>query len=206
MRYSFPMIQIVLIALGLSMDAFAVSVSSGMCLKGLKPWQALRAAAFFGAFQALMPLLGWLAGAFFKGYIQSFDHWIAFALLCFIGGKMSYEALKEILAERRRGPGAACEAVKADSGGITRLWPLTVLSIATSIDALAVGLSLSMLGQAILVPALVIGAITFALCLFGVFFGKRIGSALGEWAEVLGGLVLIGIGIKIIVEHIAKGL
>lgn len=200
------MVQIVLIALSLSMDAFAVSISSGMCGRELKAWQVLRACLFFGGFQALMPITGWFLGGIFKSYIASFDHWIAFGLLAVIGGKMAFEAAREIAKARKMGPeqrrAEACEISKDSAGGVAKLGSLTVLAIATSIDALAVGLSLSLIGQGILMPSLAIGAITFAVCLFGLEFGKRLGSAFGEWAEVLGGTALVCIGAKIAVDHL----
>ncbi len=194
----------IFIAIGLAMDAFAVSISSGICIKKISLFHVLRACFFFGAFQALMPLAGWFLGALFKAYIAAFDHWIAFGLLVFIGGKMGFEALKEIFIERKKGAQAACDLVKTESGGITKLGTLSVLALATSVDALAVGVSLSLLGQGILLPAAVIGGITFILCLLGLEFGKRLGSAFGEWSEVIGGLALIGIGLKILIEHLSR--
>jgi manganese efflux pump family protein len=200
------MIQIVLIALSLSMDAFAVSISSGMCGRELKAWQVVRACLFFGGFQALMPIIGWFLGGIFSSYIASFDHWIAFGLLAIIGGKMAFEAAREIAKNRKLGPeerkAEACEVSKDSAGGIRKLGSLTILAIATSMDALAVGLSFSVIGQGILMPSLVIGAITSGICFFGLEFGKRLGSAFGEWAEILGGAALVGIGAKIAIDHL----
>ncbi len=195
------MLQTVLIALGLSMDAFAVSVTSGMCSRDLRPVHALRGAFSFGLFQFLMPIAGWLLGVAFRGYIQGFDHWIAFGLLAFIGGKMAAESFS--------GTEAACED-EEEAGGARKTdisdgRTLLTLSVATSIDALAVGLSFSLLGTPVLSPAAVIGAITFAVCLIGFEFGKRIGAALERWAQTLGGLALVGIGVKILIEHLAVG-
>jgi manganese efflux pump family protein len=204
------MIQIVLIAVSLSMDAFAVSISSGMCGRGLKPIRVLRACLFFGGFQAIMPIAGWFFGGLFKEYIGGFDHWIAFALLAIIGGKMAFEAIKKIAENKKLSAeekaALACSESKESSGGITKIGPLTILAVATSIDALAVGLSLSLLGQGIIIPAIAIGAITFAICLFGLEFGKRLGRAFGEWAEIAGGMALIAIGVKIAVEHLSRSI
>jgi manganese efflux pump family protein len=191
------MLQTVLIAVGLSMDAFAVSLTSGMCSKELSPLHVLRGAFFFGIFQFFMPVVGWLLGITLRGYIQGFDHWIAFSLLFFIGSKMVMESRK-----------ASCD--DEDDRGQSRtdvrdIKTLLTLSVATSIDALAVGLSFSLLGTDVWGPAATIGAITFAVCLAGFEFGKRIGSVLERWAETIGGLVLIGIGIKILVEHLLIG-
>lgn len=197
------MAQLALIALGLSMDAFSVSVVSGICHTGLRKRQALRAAAFFGFFQGAMPLLGWLIGSLFSGRIENLDHWVAFGLLAVIGGKMAFEAGKE-LANRRRG-GDGCREDGKEAGGITRLGSLLVLSFATSIDALAVGVSLNLLGLNVFLSALFIAVVTFSLSLVGVLGGRRLGRVLGEWAEMAGGLVLVAIGAKILIEHLSGG-
>jgi putative Mn2+ efflux pump MntP len=212
------MIQTLLVALGLSMDAFAVSVSSGICIKEIRAFHAFRAALFFGLFQALMPVAGWLLGTAFRSYINGFDHWIAFALLALIGAKMVRESLAKDETVACEDPAAAGEpSLPGDAGAaatdavgaaaakadIRDLRTLLVLSVATSIDALAVGLSYSMLGADILFPALAIGIVTFAVCVAGFEFGKRIGTVLERRAETVGGLVLIGIGIKILVQHLA---
>lgn len=184
-----------LVGLGLTMDAFAVSVSSGMCIKALRFFHALRASLFFGLFQFGMPVIGWSLGYLFKDYITAFDHYLAFCLLAIIGGKMVFEALRD----RKR---AACDDDAAKTN-VKSLKTLLLLSVATSIDALAVGVSYSFLGTPILLPAAIIGLTTLAFCLLGFEFGKRIGAGLKDWAEVIGGLVLIGIGTKILVEHLA---
>jgi putative Mn2+ efflux pump MntP len=187
-----------LIGLALSMDAFAVSVSASICTAFIPFATGLRAAFFFGLFQFAMPILGWLLGGAFKQLIQSYDHWIAFALLSFVGGKMLWEGL------RARNPASCPDPEEEKSHGIMKLNTLFVLSVATSIDALAVGLSFSILGSPILGPAAVIGATTFVTCLLGVQFGKRLKGLLGEWAEIIGGSVLVAIGLKILVEHFVK--
>lgn len=181
---------ILLIAVGLAIDAFAVSVTSGFMIRPLNIRLALRIAAFFGLFQALMPLVGWLAGIGLSVLIARVDHWIAFGLLVFIGGKMIVESF------RFRDTAAA----KGSLGWLT----LLLLSVATSIDALAVGLSLSLLQVFIVTPALVIGGVTFGLSLAGVWIGKRFGHCFEKKLEILGGLILIGIGVKILWDHLLK--
>jgi len=183
-------LTLVLIAVGLSMDAFAVSITSGIAMKRLHVGHALRIAFFFGAFQMLMPILGWLAGISLRDLIMTWDHWIAFILLAWIGGKMVYEATK----------GDSCERASSEP---LALQVLLVLSIATSIDALAVGLSLSFLDVSIAGPALVIGLITFVISFLGVVLGDRLGCLMGKRMEIAGGVILVGIGLKILVEHLA---
>jgi putative Mn2+ efflux pump MntP len=192
------MLTYLLVAVGLSMDAFAVSVSSGICIKDLRFRHALRASLSFGLFQFLMPIAGWLLGGTFRTHIQRFDHWIAFGLLAFVGGKMALESF-EI-----EDP-ASCDDEQARKS-ILDPKTLLVLSVATSIDALAVGLSYSMLNEPILLPSTIIGLVTFALCLVGTEFGKRIGAKLERWAELAGGVVLVGIGLKIAIEHLLKAI
>ena len=190
------LVSYILVAIGLAMDAFAVSISSGICIPDLRPRHALRAAAAFGLFQFLMPVAGWLLGSTFSGLIQGFDHWIAFGLLAIVGGKMIFEAIKARNEE-------ACED-DGKAASILSLPGLLVLSVATSIDALAVGLSYSVLGTPILLPAAIIGLVTFALCVVGCEFGKRIGAKFERWATLAGGLVLVGIGAKIAIEHLVR--
>lgn len=179
-------VSVALIGLSLSVDAFAVSVGAGISVKDLKLFHAVRASLFFGFFQFIMPVAGWYLGSALAVYIQSFDHWIAFGLLAFVGGKMVVETLRG----------------SDSSGDIRSLSNLLVLAVATSIDALAIGLSFSVLGQAIWLPAVLIGGITFVVCLSGFEAGRRVGSFLGKWAGIAGGLVLIGIGVKILIEHL----
>jgi len=179
---------IILIAIGLSMDAFAVSITSGITIQCLKIRHAFRIAFFFGLFQAIMPVLGWLAGMGLKNYVEAFDHWIAFGLLTFIGGKMIYEAVWITEVEKKCDP--------------LNLIVLFGLAIATSIDALAVGITFAFIKVPIITPALLIGLITFSISLGGVFIGNRMGDRLSSKMEVIGGLILIGIGIKILLQHI----
>lgn len=173
------------------MDAFAVAVTSGFILKKMKFYHAFKIALFFGGFQAIMPVLGWLAGLTVKDYIQAFDHWIAFGLLLFIGGKMIYESFKIKEEEEKE-----CDP--------TRFGNLLLLAIATSIDALAVGITFAFLKISILSPVIIIGCVTFILSLTGVYVGNRVGHFFENKLELFGGLVLIGIGVKILIEHLLQ--
>lgn len=193
------MFSIVLIALSLSMDAFAISLSAGIGIKGLRRFYMVRAAFLFGLFQFIMPVLGWYLGKTVRVYIETYDHWIAFGLLAFIGGKMLKEgfAPPRKIREGDNPPGGTGPA-----GDIRRIGPLLTLALATSIDALAVGISFNILGHGIWSSAALIGGITFLVCLIGFGFGRRIGRFLGKWAERAGGFVLITIGFKILLEHL----
>jgi len=177
------------VALALAMDAFAVSVGLSVAQKGLKRNQTLRLAFHFGFFQFVMPIIGWLAGLSFMDSIRDVDHWVASALLFIIGCKMVYEAVR------------GREKLREGAGDPTRGLTLVLLSIATSIDAFAVGISLAALRMNILYPSLVIGIIAFLLTLLGTSIGPVLGKTVGRRAELLGGLVLILIGIKIIIDH-----
>lgn len=181
-------LSLLAIAVALAMDAFAVAVVTGITLECMKKRQVLRMALSFGGFQAMMPALGWLAGRAVHEYISSVDHWVAFGLLAFVGGRMIWGVLAG--TEERS---CACDP--------TRGWELLMLSVATSIDALAVGLSLAMIGADIAIPALVIGVVAAVLTAAGMLLGRRIGCLWGKRVEVLGGLILIGIGVKIVAEH-----
>jgi len=174
------------IGIGLSMDALAVSITNGFIIKKLKIQHALRIAFSFGFFQALMPVIGWGVGLSFRKYIQHIDHWIAFALLSFIGGKMIYESI-------------TCNEKIKDCLHFPTLF---FLSIATSIDALAVGLSFSFLKVEIITPAVIIGLTTFIICFIGIYVGNKIGHFFEKKLALLGGVILIIIGIKILIEHI----
>lgn len=179
-------LTIVMIALGLAMDAFAVSVSSGITIKELKPRHGAKIALFFGGFQALMPILGWLLGIGFKDYIEKYDHWIAFVLLGFIGAKMLKESMDD-----------DCEYISDPLQNKV----LFMLAIATSIDAMAVGVSFAFLKASILSSSLIIGAITCVICFGGVYLGNRCGCVFKKKAEIAGGVVLMLIGFKILAEH-----
>jgi putative Mn2+ efflux pump MntP len=178
------------VALALAMDAFAVAVVTGLTLHPVTRRQVFRLAFHFGLFQALMPVVGWATGRVLYHFIESFDHWVAFALLGFVGGRMIWGALRASGEEQaRRDP--------------TRGWDLLVLSVATSIDALAVGLSLAVIGAEIVIPAVVIGLVAAALTALGMTVGGWVGLAWGKRFEVLGGLILIGIGARIVYQHLA---
>ena len=177
-----------LLAVGLAMDAFAVSLGIGTTGRACTPRARFRLAFHFGLFQFLMPVLGWLGGTAVARWIGAFDHWVAFALLAFVGVRMIRSAL------------AGTEECKPEDPSRGRT--LIMLAVATSMDALAVGLSLAMLGVAVLAPALVIGLVTGGLALAALLAGEKLGMAIGRWAEVLGGLVLLGIGMRVLVTHL----
>jgi putative Mn2+ efflux pump MntP len=176
-----------LVGIGLSMDCFAVSLALGSTIKTRLLYAASLIALCFGVFQAVMTLIGWGAGVSVIMLISSYDHWVAFILLAIVGGKMVWEGIS---GEDHEGP--------IDS---IRLYPLIILSIATSIDALAVGVSFGVLQTAILLPAVIIGIVCFGISFSGVMLGERLETVLGDKMEVLGGVILILIGVKILYEH-----
>ncbi len=181
--------ELTVLAVALAMDAFAVAVATGATLRQVTGRQTFRLAYHFGLFQAVMPVLGWAAGRSFAKSIQAFDHWAAFGLLAFVGVRMIWES--------------ASGAEEGSDRDPTRGVRLIVLSLATSMDALAVGLSLSLLGVAILWPACVIGLVCAALTAGGLHLGRWAASAtrLGRFAEVAGGLILLAIGVRILIQH-----
>jgi len=170
------------------MDAFAVSIVTGAAYQQLKIKHALRMALFFGGFQAIMPLVGSLAGLSIKAYVIPYDHWVAFGLLCATGGKMIYESFKIKTAEQNVNP--------------ANIFILLVLSFATSIDALAIGITLSFLRVSLVMAVSIIGLVTFVLSYLGVFIGKKFGHFFEHKIEALGGIVLVSIGLKILLEHL----
>lgn len=178
-------ITVLLIAIGLSMDSLAVSIGGGICMKPFCIHKSLKMAVIMGAFQGGMTLLGWALGSGFSSYITDFDHWIAFALLSYLGGKMIYESFK-----------AENETLVSFSNRT-----LFTLGIATSIDALAVGISFAFLKTNICFPVVVITLTTFLLSLAGVVCGFRFGKIKNLNVELWGGVILIAIGIKILIEH-----
>lgn len=182
------MITTIFIALGLAADAFAVSITRGISIKCLKPRQALVIALFFGAFQAGMPVLGWFFGSALIDLIRAFDHWVAFGLLGLIGGKMIYEAVSHKADEQ------VCVELS--------LTLLLMLSVATSIDALAVGVTFACLNTPILQPIIIIGVVTFLLSVVGVYLGNLCGNRFEHKIEIIGGIILIAIGSKILLEHL----
>jgi manganese efflux pump family protein len=181
------MFEVMLLAVALSMDAFAVSI--GLGAKRAEPTLplAIKAGLYFGIFQALMPLIGYMAGVGVFVYIESFDHWIAFLLLAVIGGKMIYESFTEEIGE--------------DIARVTNKM-LLILAIATSIDALAAGFTLTLFELVPLLSVALIGVTTFVFSMAGVYFGDRTGTFLERQAELLGGLILIVIGLKILFTHL----
>jgi len=182
------MVATIFIALGLAADAFAVSVASGMAIEKVRISSALKIAIFFGSFQAIMPLIGWLGGLTLRGFIAGLDHWIAFGLLSFIGCRMIYESIRIESSPRKINP--------------LNTYALLMLSVATSIDALAVGVSFAFLKIFVPVAIIVIGIVTFLLSFFGTFIGDRFGRFFERQIETAGGLILVGIGTKILVEHL----
>lgn len=180
-------ISILVIALALGMDAFSVAISVGAARSRLNLAAAMRLASSFGLFQFGMPIIGWYAGRTVASLISDYDHWVAFALLTIVGLHM----IKESFDKRE----------KTRSSDPTKGWLLLVLSVATSIDALAVGLSFAFLETGILYPSVIIGVVCFVMTAIGTVFGKKIGSLFGKRAEIVGGVVLIAIGVKILIEH-----
>lgn len=183
-------ITVFLTGIGLSMDAFAVAICKGLKMQKLNYKQMGLVALFFGGFQALMPLIGWILGNSFKSYIENFDHWVAFVLLSFIGGKMIYEAFQS----------------EDEDCGCFDIKELFIMAIATSIDALAVGIAFAIDGidtwTNILFAILIIGLTTFILSALGVIIGHKFGAVYKSKAEFAGGIILIFIGIKILLEHL----
>ncbi|MBO4553410.1 manganese efflux pump [bacterium] len=179
-------VEILLLGVSLSMDAFAVSICQGLCLPKFSLKHMLVIGLWYGAFQTLMPIIGFLLSSRCAGMIESFDHWIAFALLVMIGFNMIRESLKK-----------EENTLTASLAFFTML----KLAIATSIDALAVGVSLAMLQKEIFLPAVMIGCTTFTISAVGVVFGKAIGEKLRSKAAIVGGVILIGLGLKILLEH-----
>lgn len=181
-------ITLLAIAVGLAMDAFAVAVGAGITLDEVTARRTFRLGFHFGLFQFMMPVIGWAAGRSIHGWIAAFDHWVAFGLLAYVATKMIVEALK---------PEAAREFVDPTKG-----WMLVTLAVATSLDALAVGLSLAMLDVGIWYPSLVIGIVAATLTSLGMHLGKRIGRLWGSRAEILGGIVLWAIALRILGGHV----
>ena len=179
--------EVLLVAVGMAIDAFAVCMAVGALPGPHGPRQAFRLAFHFGLFQCLMPIVGWLAGTSIEPYIRDVDHWVAFALLVFVGGRMLWSASR------------ADHEMNADP---SRGWTLVMLSIAVSIDALAVGLSLALVGVAVVFPALLIGVTTGVLSLLGLKLGISMGRALGRSVGIVGGVVLIGIGVRVLLQHV----
>ena len=185
-------IELFILGIGLSMDAFAVSVCKGLGMRRLNKKQALIIGLYFGGFQALMPLIGWLLGSQFQKYITSIDHWIAFILLGFIGGKMMIEAIREWNEE---------ETVDIMDAPLDHK-NMLVLAVATSIDALAVGITFAFLDTPIIEAITIIGITTMVISIIGVVVGNFFGSRYKSKAEFIGGLILVLLGLKILLEHL----
>ena len=184
-------IELFLIGVGLSMDAFAVSICKGLAMKEVNKKQAIVIGSYFGGFQALMPLVSWLLGVRFQKYITSIDHWIAFILLVFIGGKMILEAVRDTEVE---------EVVEKDPP--LKHKEMLLLAVATSIDALAVGITFAFLDTPIIEAIAIIGCTTFFLSILGVVVGNFFGTRYKKKAEIAGGTILVLIGLKILLEHL----
>jgi len=183
--------SVFIVAVALAMDAFSVSVSCGMAPVTPRPGQYFRLSFHFGLFQFLMPLIGYAGGAYLETYIRDYDHWVAFALLAFIGLKMIRDAFS------RKGDECAADKDRDPSRG----WSLILLSVATSIDALAVGISLGVLRRPILIPSIIIGIVCALFSAAGVGLGRRVGPLFGKRAEAIGGIMLLAIAVKIVIEH-----
>lgn len=179
--------ELIIIAIGLSMDAFAVSIGKGLALPRVRYRHALCAGLWFGGFQALMPVAGYLLGSAFAAFVEAWDHWISFILLAYIGINMIKEAFESKVESK-------------DKGFAIRI--MFLLAVATSIDALAVGVSLAFLNASILSSAMVIGFTTFLFSAAGVYIGNLFGNRYRKTAECIGGVILIAIGIKILIEHL----
>ena len=184
-------VELFLIGVGLSMDAFAVAICQGLCMPKLNLRHGGVIALYFGGFQALMPLIGWFLGSQFAGYIQSFDHWVAFVLLVFIGGNMIREALSPEEEESSRAVANKLDHRK-----------LFMMAVATSIDALAIGVTFAFLEVSIVPAISIIGCTTFCLSLVGVVVGNFFGARYKKRAELTGGIILVLLGVKILLEHL----
>jgi putative Mn2+ efflux pump MntP len=182
-------LSLLLIALSLSADCFAVVLGSCLSMTKVRYTQVLRTALAFGLAQTLMPLIGWLVGSRVIDYVSGYDHWVAFGLLAVIGGRMLWEAWHE---KEKGGEGA----------DLSRGWLLVTLAFATSIDALAVGLSFAFLQTDIILNIGVIGAVAFLITILGFYIGRRAGGLLGQRAKIIGGLILIAIGVRILLSHL----
>jgi putative Mn2+ efflux pump MntP len=187
--------ELLFIAVGLSMDAFAVAICKGLNMKKINYKHSIIIALFFGGFQGIMPLIGWFIGIHFEKYITSIDHWIAFILLAIIGANMIKEAFSE---DDKEDATCDCDGPEAR----LNLKEIFVLAIATSIDALAVGITFAFLGANIMVSSSLISSITFIISFFGVLIGNKFGAKYKEKAAIAGGVILILMGLKILLEHL----
>ena len=196
--------ELIILATGLSMDSFAVSLGSGALMRRRIAARALKTAVFLASFQAAMPVIGWAAGEKFKSLIESWDHWIAFGLLLVLGGKM----IADTFFTKNEKENADCLCRDENTKTSCCPWKtrnLIGLSLATSIDALAVGVSFSMLNVDMAAPAAIIFNVTFIFSVLGIIIGHRFGRSMSRWASLFGGAVLIVIGCKILAEHLFFG-
>lgn len=185
-------VELFLLAVGLSMDAFAVSICKGLGMRRVNKKQAVIIGLFFGGFQALMPFIGWVLGSQFEKYITNIDHWIAFLLLGFIGGKMIVEAVK---------PAEENDEIQELDAPLN-IKEMFILAVATSIDALAVGITFAFLSYPIVEAISIIGVVTFIICIIGVYVGNFFGSKYKNKAELAGGLILVILGMRILLSHL----
>ena len=183
------LLSILFIALGLAADCFAVALGGGATIRALRYIQVMRTALAFGAAQAIMPVIGWAVGRTVVDYISAYDHWVVFGLLGAVGGRMIWEAFHE----KEEGQGGT---------DISRGWLLISLAVATSIDSLAVGLSFGLIETNIIYASLIIGVVAFLITHLGFYLGRKAGSLLGQRARIIGGIILIGIGTRILVTHL----
>jgi len=186
-------LDVFIVPIFLALDAFAVSICIGVFLKKVSRLQSLRVSFSFGFFQFFMPVIGWFAACYFRKYIENIDHWIAFGLLAFIGVNMIREAVK---CEK-----SGEDEISKRGGDPTKGLILFLLAVATSIDAMAAGIAFAVIDVNIWIPAIVAGLSTFLLSLFGILCGGKLGKKFGDRIQIIGGLVLIGMGIKILIEH-----
>jgi manganese efflux pump family protein len=184
-------LSVILIGFGLSADCFAVALSAGAACRVFSLKNTLKVALAFGLFQMVMPIVGWLAGQVVVGFISRYDHWVAFALLAFIGGKMIIEFIRN--------------DKDAGSANIESWGVLITLAVATSIDALAVGLSFALLEINIWIASAIIGVVAFSVSAFSFWLGRKVSTVVGRWALLAGGVILIGIGLEILLSHMLKG-
>jgi manganese efflux pump family protein len=182
-------LAVILIAVGLGMDTFAISIVAGSVHRTLRLSHALRMASLFGGFQVAMPIIGFLAGRSLEAHISPYDHWVAFGILLVVGSRMIWES-------------ARVDGTLGKGMDPSKLMVLLPLAVATSIDALAVGVTLSLVSKSIILTAFFIGWVTFALSYAGVVIGKRFGHFFESKIEIIGGLILIGIGLKILIQHL----
>lgn len=182
------LLSLTLIGVGLSIDSLAASITTGACSKNIRLKQVLKVAVFMAFFQGTMPLVGWLIGSSFKSIIEDYDHWVAFILLLGIGGKLIYDGIKNSTEEANPNP--------------TKNMLLAGMALATSIDAMILGIGFGLIEINIWLAMLIIGTTTFLFSSAGVFVGEKLGNKINKGIEIFGGLVLIGLGVKILVEHI----